>query len=135
MGHQTVPAVVLLLTPTLQEIAEVANSTSSPAQFSQQELRGFGRQFLSAEEAIYRALDNEPAALQVRYPCCQALGLAKVMTAHDNGHTRVSHFLDQGFDFILRAWIQAGGGLVQEQDVWLQGPGAGQSQALLLTTG
>ena len=43
MEHQTFPAVVLLLTPTLQEIAEVANSLSSPAQFSQQELRGFSR--------------------------------------------------------------------------------------------
>lgn len=43
MKHLTFLALVLLLTPTLQEIAEVANSLSSPAQFSQQELRGFSR--------------------------------------------------------------------------------------------
>ena len=83
---------------------------------------------------MHRRVSKYLSLLQVNHPAGQALDLAQVVAAENQGHAGGSELGHQRLDLALGGRVQAGGGLIKQQDLRLQSPGACQRQPLLLPT-
>ncbi len=75
---------------------------------------------------------DRTAAIERENILGKARDLAEIVRDEDHLRSGLGDCSDQRFDRLRRAWIEIGGGLVEEQEFRLAHPGSRQSKALLL---
>ena len=87
------------------------------------------------EKSLHRGALDEAPLMEIDHLVAEAARLAEVVRRHHDFGAGGVEGADDGLDLARRAGIEARGGLVEEQHLGMQRPGAREGKALLLAAG
>ena len=82
-----------------------------------------------------RSDGDDFAGIDDGYAIAEAFGFLDVVSGQQDGALFAAQFVDEGVDFEAHLRIEAGGGLVEEEQRWVVDEAEGDGEALLLSAG